>query len=165
MWDSLLSLERLRYIRIVLKVFIIMKTIFIKDQDIEKKWYLVDAEGKTLGRVAAKVASILRGKHKVTFTPNQDCGDCVVVINTGKIVVSGNKHDAKLYHHHSGYVGGLKTTNFDKLIARKPTEPLYLAIKGMLPHGALGRKMLGNLRLYPTSEQGHIAQKPEKIEL
>lgn len=142
-----------------------MKIIFIKDQDIEKKWYLVDAEGKTLGRVAAKVASVLRGKHKVTFTPNQDCGDCVVVINAGKIKVSGNKHDAKLYHHHSGYVGGLKTTNFDKLIEKKPTEPLYLAIKGMLPHGALGRRMIENLRLYAGDDQKQIAQKPEKLEI
>lgn len=142
-----------------------MKTIFIKDQDIEKKWYLVDAEGKTLGRVAADVAAILRGKHKVTFTPNQDCGDCVVVINAGKVVVSGNKHDAKLYHHHSGYVGGLSTTTFEKLIEKKPTEPLRIAIKGMLPHGALGRKMITNLRLYAGAEHPHTAQQLEKREI
>ena len=132
-----------------------MKTIFVKDQDIQKKWYLIDAEGKNLGRVAAKVAAILRGKHKVTFTPNQDCGDCVVVINA----------DAKLYHHHSGYVGGLKTVSFEKLIERKPTEPLFIAIKGMLPNGALGRKIIGNLRIYAGAEQAHTAQNPEKIEL
>lgn len=142
-----------------------MKTIFIKDQDIQKKWYLVDAEGKTLGRVAAKVASILRGKHKVTFTPHQDCGDCVVVINAGKVVVSGNKHDAKLYHRHSGYVGGLKTTNFEQLIERKPTEPLFIAIKGMLPSGRLGRQVLNNLKIYAGAEHSHEAQAPEKIEL
>ena len=142
-----------------------MKTIFVKDQDIQKKWYLIDAEGKNLGRVAAKVAAILRGKHKVTFTPNQDCGDCVVVINAGKVAVSGNKHDAKLYHHHSGYVGGLKTVSFEKLIERKPTEPLFIAIKGMLPNGALGRKIIGNLRIYAGAEQAPTAQNPEKIEL
>ena len=112
-----------------------MKTIFVKDQDIQKKWYLIDAEGKNLGRVAAKVA------------------------------VSGNKHDAKLYHHHSGYVGGLKTVSFEKLIERKPTEPLFIAIKGMLPNGALGRKIIGNLRIYAGAEQAHTAQNPEKIEL
>ncbi|MEL3907882.1 MAG: 50S ribosomal protein L13 [Treponemataceae bacterium] len=141
-----------------------MKTIFIKDQDIQKKWYLVDAEGKTLGRVAAKVASLLRGKHKVTFSPHQDCGDCVVVINAGKVVVSGNKHDAKLYQHHSGYVGGLKTTNFKELIERKPTEPLFLAIKGMLPNGRLGRQVINNLKIYAGTEHSHEAQAPEKIE-
>lgn len=142
-----------------------MKTIFIKDQDIQKKWYLIDAEGKPLGRVAAKAASLLRGKHKVTFTPHQDCGDCVVIINAGKVAVTGNKHDAKLYHHHTGYVGGLKTVSFEKLIEKKPTEPLYIAIKGMLPNAALGRKMIGNLRIYAGAEQLHTAQTPEKIEL
>lgn len=142
-----------------------MKTIFIKDQDIQKKWYLIDAEGEPLGRVAAKAASLLRGKHKVTFTPHQDCGDCVVIINAGKVAVTGNKHDAKLYHHHTGYVGGLKTVSFEKLIEKKPTEPLYIAIKGMLPNGALGRKMIGNLRIYAGAEQLHTAQIPEKIEL
>lgn len=142
-----------------------MKTIFIKDQDIQKKWYLVDAEGKALGRVAAKVAAILRGKHKVTFSPHQDCGDCVIVVNAGKIVVSGNKHDDKIYYRHSGYVGGLKSVTFEKLLERKPTEPLFIAIKGMLPNGSLGRKMLTNLRIYAGNEHVHLAQQPEKLEI
>lgn len=141
-----------------------MKTIFVKDQDIQKKWYLVDAEGKTLGRLAAKVAAVLRGKHKPTFTPNQDCGDCVIVVNADKIVVSGNKADAKVYHKHSGYVGGLKSVTFEKLLEKKPTHPLYLAIKGMLPNGPLGRKMLTNLRVYAGNNEIHSAQKPEKLE-
>ena len=142
-----------------------MKTIFIKDQDIEKKWYLVDAEGKTLGRIASKVASILRGKHKPTFTPHQDCGDGVIIVNAAKVVVSGNKHEDKIYNRHSGYVGGLKSVNFAELISKKPTEPLFLAIKGMLPSGPLGRKILGNLRIYEGAEQIHSAQQPEKLEI
>ncbi|PIE98677.1 MAG: 50S ribosomal protein L13 [Treponema sp.] len=140
-----------------------MKTIFLKDKDIERKWYLMDADGKSLGRVAAKAAAMLRGKHKPTFAPNQEAGDYIVIINAGKVAVTGNKADDKLYHHHTGYVGGLKTVNFSELIDRHPTKPLMLAIKGMLPSGPLGRKLLKNVKIYAGNEHPHAAQNPEAI--
>jgi len=142
-----------------------MKTEFVKPQDVERKWFLIDADGKILGRVAARVASIVRGKEKAVFTPHQEIGDYVVVINAGKIAVSGDKAKDKLYHHHTGYPGGLRTENFEKLIEKHPTSPLELALKGMLPKGPLGRKLQKNVKIYPGAEHPHIAQNLQKIEL
>ena len=142
-----------------------MKTVFVKPDDVERKWFLFDAEGKVLGRLAARIVSILRGKEKAVFTPNQELGDYVVVINAEKIVLTGNKAEQKLYRHHTGYVGGLKTVNYEKLAEKHPTSPLEFAIKGMLPKGPLGRKLLKNVKVYPGAEHPHVAQKLEKIEL
>jgi large subunit ribosomal protein L13 len=142
-----------------------MKTVFINPAKVERKWFLIDAEGKVLGRVAARVASILRGKEKAVFAPHQEVGDYVVVINAGKIAISGDKAQQKLYRHHTGYPGGLKTVNFRKLIEKHPSSPLELAIKGMLPKGPLGRKLLKNAKLYSGAEHPHAAQNLQKIEL
>ena len=141
-----------------------MKTIFVKPQNVERKWYLIDAEGLILGRVAAQAASILRGKNKTIFTPNMEIGDYVVIINAGKIAISGQKARDKLYRRHSGYVGGLKTTNYESLMEKKPTSPLEFAIKGMLPKGPLGRKLLKNVKIYPGAEHPHAAQNLQTIE-
>jgi len=142
-----------------------MKTVFVKPAEAERKWYVIDAEGKVLGRVAAKVASILRGKTKATFAPHQEVGDYVVVINADKIRVTGKKSTQKMYYHHTGYVGGMKSTNFQKLIARHPADPLELAIKGMLPKGPLGRKLFKNVKVYAGANHPHAAQNPQVIEL
>ena len=142
-----------------------MNTIFVKPANVERKWFLLDAEGKVLGRVAARVASILRGKEKAVFTPNQELGDYVVVINAEKISLSGNKAEQKLYHRHTGYVGGLKTVNYQKLAEKHPCSPLELAIKGMLPKGPLGRKLQKNVKIYAGTEHPHAAQNLQKIEL
>ena len=142
-----------------------MKTVFVKPANLERKWFLLDAEEKVLGRVAARIASILRGKEKAVFAPHQEVGDYVVVINAEKITVTGRKAQQKQYHHHTGYAGGLKTTNFEKLMEKHPCSPLELAIKGMLPKGPLGRKLLKNVKVYPGVEHPHAAQKLEKLEL
>jgi large subunit ribosomal protein L13 len=142
-----------------------MKTIFMKPADVERKWFVIDAEGKILGRVASKAASIVRGKEKAIYAPHQEMGDYVVVVNADKIVVSGRKAQQKLYYRHSGYVGGLKSDNFAKLIARHPASPLELAIKGMLPKGPLGRKLWKNVKVYAGAEHPHAAQNPQPIEL
>ena len=142
-----------------------MKTVFVKPENVERKWFLINAEGKVLGRIAARVASILRGKEKAVFAPNEELGDYVVIINADKIVVSGNKATEKLYHRHTGYVGGLKTLTFEKLIQKHPASPLELAIKGMLPKGPLGRKLLKNAKVYAGSEHPHAAQNLQEIEL
>ena len=142
-----------------------MKTVFVKPSSVERKWFLIDAEGKILGRLAARVASIVRGKEKVVFTPNQELGDYVVVINAGKIEITGNKAQNKEYHRHTGFVGGLKTVNYEKLAEKHPTSPLEMAIKGMLPKGPLGRKLLKNVKIYPGAEHPHAAQNLQKIEL
>ncbi|MCL2209624.1 MAG: 50S ribosomal protein L13 [Treponema sp.] len=141
-----------------------MKTIFEKPASVERKWFVIDAEGKVLGRVAAKAASILRGKNKVIFVPHQEVGDFVVIINADKIKVTGRKEQQKMYYSHSGYVGGLKSNNFEKVIARHPTMPLEIAIKGMLPKGPLGRKMAKNAKIYAGAEHPHGSQKPAPIE-
>jgi len=141
-----------------------MKTVFAKPASVERKWYIIDAEGKVLGRVAAKVASIVRGKNKAIFVPHQEVGDFVIVINADKIVVTGRKEQQKMYYRHSGYPGGLKSNNFESLIARHPTMPLEIAIKGMLPKGPLGRKMAKNAKLYAGSSHPHSSQKPAPIE-
>jgi large subunit ribosomal protein L13 len=142
-----------------------MDTIFVKPANLERKWFVIDVEGKPLGRVAAKIASILRGKEKAIFAPHQECGDFVVVINAEKAVLTGRKSQQKLYHHHTGYPGGLKTVNYEKLAEKHPCSPLELAIKGMLPKGPLGRKMLKNVKIYPGAAHPHAAQNPEAIEL
>ena len=142
-----------------------MKTVFVKPANVERKWFLLDAEGKVLGRVAARVASILRAKEKAIYAPHQEVGDYVVVVNAEKIAVTGNKREQKLYHHHTGFPGGLKTVNFEKMIEKHPCSPLELAIKGMLPKGPLARKLLTNVKIYPGAEHPHAAQNLQKIEL
>ena len=142
-----------------------MKTIFVKPADIKREWFVVDVEGKPMGRAAARIASILRGKEKAVFAPHQETGDFVVVVNAEKIAITGRKAEQKLYHRHSGYVGGLKTVNFKKLLEKHPCSPLELAIKGMLPKGPLGRKLLKNVKIYPGADHPHIAQNPQVLEL
>jgi large subunit ribosomal protein L13 len=142
-----------------------MKTVFVKPALAERKWFVIDAEGKILGRVAARVASIVRGKEKAIYAPHQEVGDFVVVVNVGKIALTGRKPQQKLYYRHSGYVGGLKTDTYEKLAARHPTAPLENAIKGMLPKGPLGRKLLKNVKVYAGAEHPHGAQNPQAIEL
>jgi large subunit ribosomal protein L13 len=142
-----------------------MKTEFVKPAQMERKWFVIDAQDKVLGRVAARVASILRGKEKAVYAPHQEVGDFVVIINAEKIAVTGRKVQQKLYHRHSGYVGGLKTDNFEKLIGRHPGAPLELAIKGMLPKGPLGRKLFKNVKVYAGAEHPHGAQNPQALEL
>jgi large subunit ribosomal protein L13 len=142
-----------------------MKTIFVTSATAERSWYVIDAEGKPLGRVAAKVASMLRGKNKPTYTPSQETGDFVVVINADKIAVSGRKRQDKMYYKHTGYPGGLKDYNFNTLIQRDPVAPLELALKGMLPKGPLGRKLYKNAKIYAGPEHPHAAQSPVAIDL
>jgi large subunit ribosomal protein L13 len=142
-----------------------MKTVFAKPSSVERKWYIIDAEGKVLGRVAAKVAAIVRGKNKAIFVPHQEIGDFVVVINADKIAVTGNKAHDKMYHKHTGFVGGLKSKTFEQVIQRHPTMPLELAIKGMLPKGPLGRQLAKNAKIYAGTDHPHGGQKPESIEV
>jgi large subunit ribosomal protein L13 len=132
---------------------------------VERKWYIVDADGMTLGRLASQVASVLRGKNKPTFTPNVDTGDHVIIVNASKVVLSGKKLDQKFYYHHSGYPGGLRETSYRKLMAEKPEFAVKHAIIGMLPKGSLGRQMAKKLRVYAGPEHEHEAQKPEVLEL
>ena len=138
-----------------------MKSFVAKPADIERKWYVIDADGQTLGRLATQVAMILRGKHKPTFTPHVDCGDNVIVINAGKVVLTGKKLEQKKYYRYSGYVGGLKETSARDMLATKPEKVVYEAIKGMMPKNSLGRNMLTKLRVYSGAEHEHAAQKPE----
>jgi len=142
-----------------------MRTYVAKPAEIEKNWYLVDASGQTLGRLASRIAAILRGKHKPTFTPFLDTGDHVIVVNAEKIVVTGGKQDGKLYYHHSRYPGGLKTTSFRKLIQDKPERVIEIAVKGMLPSNRLGRAMVKKLKVYRGPDHPHEAQQPVKLEL
>lgn len=140
-----------------------MKTIFVKPGEIKRKWYLIDAEGKTLGHLAVRVVTLLRGKHKPIYTPHQEVGDFVIIINSEKVVVTGKKQTDKLYYRHSGYPGGLKVVNYAKIMARKPTFPIEHAIKGMLPKNRLGRKLFTNVKVYSGPRHPHGAQKPEQI--
>ena len=142
-----------------------MKTFMPKAADITRKWYVVDAEGLSLGRVASQVANILRGKNKPIYTPNVDTGDYVIVINAQKVVLTGKKLDQKIYYKHSGYVGGLKETKYRKLLAEKPEEALRHAVVGMLPKGPLGRQMAKKLKIYAGAEHEHAAQQPEVLSL
>lgn len=143
----------------------LVKTYTPKAGDIERVWWVVDAEGETLGRLASKIAPILRGKHKPSFTPNLDVGDFVIVINCDKIVVTGNKLEEKMYYRHSGYPGGLTEITLSDNLRRFPDRPLKEAVKGMLPKNALGRQMLSKLKIYAGSEHPHAAQKPTVLEL
>ena len=140
-----------------------MKTFMASPATIDRKWYVVDAEGMTLGRLASEVAAILRGKNKPTFTPHMDTGDYVIVVNAEKIKVTGKKLDQKTYYHHSGYVGGLKETTLKEKLAKKPEQVFELAVKGMLPKGPLGRQMYRKLFVYAGPEHKHAAQKPEVL--
>lgn len=140
-----------------------MKTFMASPATIDRKWYVVDAEGMTLGRLASEVAKVLRGKNKPIFTPHIDCGDYVIVINAEKIKVTGKKLDQKIYYHHSDYVGGMKEATLREKMAKKPEEVIELAVKGMLPKGPLGREMYKKLFVYAGSEHMHAAQKPEVL--
>ncbi len=142
-----------------------MKTFVTKPAEIERKWYVVDAEGQTLGRLASKVAVILRGKHKPIYSPSVDCGDYVIVLNADKIAVTGQRMEQKTYYRHSGYPGGIKSITLRDQLERYPTRPVELAVKGMLPKNKLGRKMLKKLKVYAGSEHPHEAQQPVVLEL
>ena len=145
---------------------LIMRTTFMANENnIERKWYVVDAEGKRLGRIASEVASILRGKHKPTYTPHVDTGDHVIIINAEKVELTGNKWTDKNYYRHSGYPGGLKVRSAQEMRAKQPEKLIELAIKGMLPKGPLGRKMFKKLHVYKGPEHNNQAQKPEVYEL
>ena len=142
-----------------------MKTFMPNPANVERKWYVVDAAGMTLGRLSSEVAKILRGKNKPEFTPHCDCGDYVIVINAEKIKVTGKKLDQKMYYHHSDYVGGMKEQTLREKLNRKPEQVIELAVKGMLPKGPLGRQMYKKLHVYAGAEHAHAAQKPEVVEL
>lgn len=139
-----------------------MKTYVPKQGDVQKKWYVIDAEGKVLGRVAAEAASILRGKHRPQYTPYLDCGDHVIVVNAAKARVTGNKGTDKMYYRHSGYPGGISEINYNDMMAKHPTRAMMLAIKGMLPHNRLGRAIARHVRVYAGAEHPHAAQNPER---
>ena len=142
-----------------------LKTFNLKKEEIEKKWFLVDAKDKNLGRLCTGIARILRGKNKPTFTPHLDCGDFVIVINADKIKVTGNKLKNKNYYRHSGYVGNLKVTSLEKMMEKSPEFVLRNAVKGMLPHNILGKKTLKKLKIYKGENNPHAVQKPEIIDL
>lgn len=142
-----------------------MKSFMASPSTIERKWYVVDATGHTLGRLSSEIASILRGKNKPTFTPHIDTGDYVVVVNADKIKVTGKKMEQKIYYHHSDYVGGMKEQTLKEKLAKKPEDVIYLAVKGMLPKGPLGREMITKLHIYAGPEHKQQAQKPEVLEI
>ena len=140
-----------------------MKSFMASPATIERKWYVVDATGYTLGRLASEVAKVLRGKNKPIFTPHMDCGDYVIVVNAEKIKVTGKKLDQKIYYNHSDYVGGMRETTLREMMAKKPEKVVELAVKGMLPKGPLGRSMMKKLFVYAGAEHPHVAQKPEEL--
>lgn len=140
-------------------------TFMANPQNVQRNWYVVDAEGKTLGRLASQVAAILRGKNKPTFTPHVDCGDFVIVINAEKVRLTGKKMTKKIYRHHSGYPGGLKEVAAKDLLERRPTRAVELAVKGMLPHNRLGAAMYRKLKVYAGPEHPHAAQQPIKLDI
>ena len=142
-----------------------MKTFSAKAETVKRDWFVIDAENKVLGRLATEIARRLRGKHKAEYTPHVDTGDYIVIINAEKVVVTGNKTENKLYHHHTGYPGGLKTVNFEKLQATKPEMIIEKAVKGMLPKNPLGRDMFRKLKVYAGSEHNHAAQQPTALEI
>ena len=142
-----------------------MKTYSAKPETVKRSWYLVDAENKTLGRLASEIARRLRGKHKAEYTPHVDTGDYIVVINAEKIKATGNKMEDKIYHHHSGYMGGIKSIPLGKLLVKKPESVLEIAVKGMLPKGPLGREMFRKLKVYAGSEHPHQAQAPVVLDI
>ena len=140
-----------------------MKTFMASPATIERKWYVVDAAGMTLGRLASEVAKVLRGKNKPIFTPHMDTGDFVIVVNADKVKVTGRKLDQKIYYHHSDYVGGMKEATLREMMAKKPEKVVELAVKGMLPKGPLGRQMYTKLHVYAGPDHKHAAQKPEEL--
>jgi len=142
-----------------------MGTVSTKPAEVRREWYLVDAQGKTLGRLASELARRLRGKHKVQYTPHVDTGDYLVVVNAGKVRVTGNKLRDKMYHRHTGYIGNLKSINLEKLLAKAPDRVILHAVKGMLPRNPLGRAMLKKLRVYAGPEHHHHAQQPQPLDI
>jgi large subunit ribosomal protein L13 len=142
-----------------------MKTYQAKKEELEHQWYVVNAEGKVLGRLASELAKILRGKHKPAYTPHVDTGDFVVVVNAGKVSLTGKKMKDKIYYHHTGYPGGIKEMSAEKLLAKKPAEMIRMAVRGMLPKNSLGRQMLRKLKVYAGPNHPHEAQKPSALEL
>lgn len=142
-----------------------MKTFSAKPAEVKRDWFVVDAAGKTLGRLASEVALRLRGKHKPEYTPHVDTGDYIVVINASQIRVTGNKMKDKIYHHHTGYIGSLKSISFEKLLAKAPERIIEFAVKGMLPKNSLGRAMYRKLKVYGGSEHNHAAQQPQVLDL
>ena len=142
-----------------------MKTLSAKPETVKRDWYVVDAEGKTLGRIATEIAHRLRGKHKAEYTPHVDTGDYIIVINAEKVTVTGNKFKDKVYYAHTGFPGGLKSTTFDKLQAAKPEMIIEKAVKGMLPRGPLGRAMYRKLKVYAGTEHNHAAQQPQVLDI
>lgn len=142
-----------------------MKTFSAKPETVKRDWFVIDAENKVLGRLATEIASRLRGKHKAEYTPHVDTGDYIIVINADKIAVTGNKETDKLYHHHTGYPGGLKTISLDKQRIKAPERIIETAVKGMLPKNPLGRAMFRKLKVYAGTEHGHQAQQPQTLEL
>lgn len=142
-----------------------MKSYMASPSDVERKWYVVDAEGKTLGRLASEIANVLRGKKKPIYTPHIDTGDYVIVVNAEKVVTTGKKLNQKIYYHHSEYVGGMKETTLKDMLAKKPEYVMTHAVKGMLPKGPLGRQMLKKLFVYAGPEHKHAAQKPEVLDI
>lgn len=141
------------------------KTYTTKPGDIKRDWYVVDAQGKTLGRLATRIASVLKGKHKVVYSPSMDTGDYVIVVNAEKVVVTGRKMDEKIYYRHTGYPGGLKQINLRDQLARHPERVLTAAVRGMLPHNRLGRAMFKKLKVYAGADHPHAVHKPKKLEL
>ncbi|MBM7455512.1 large subunit ribosomal protein L13 [Oceanisphaera litoralis] len=142
-----------------------MKTFVAKPETVKRDWYVVDAEGKTLGRLATEIASRLRGKHKPEYTPHVDCGDYIVVINAEKIQVTGNKAEGKIYYSHSGFPGGIKSISFEKLIVRKPEMVIESAVRGMLPRGPLGRAMFRKMKVFVGGQHNHAAQQPQVLDI
>lgn len=142
-----------------------MKTFSAKSETVQRDWFVIDADGKPLGRVAAEIAKRLRGKHKPVFTPHVDTGDYIVIVNADKIRVTGNKFKDKMYHHHTGYIGNLKSISFDKLQQKAPGRVIEIAVKGMLPKNALGRQMYRKLKIYAGAEHPHAAQQPIPLEI
>lgn len=142
-----------------------MKSYLAKPNEIERKWYVIDAEGKTLGRLSTQIASILRGKHKPEFTPHVDTGDFVIVVNAEKVVLTGKKLDQSFHTYHTGYPGGLKQVSFRRILAEKPEQLLYNSVKGMLPKNRLGRQMLKKFKVYAGPDHKHEAQQPEVLDI
>lgn len=142
-----------------------MKTIYVKPNEVERSWYVIDAAGQPLGHVAVKAASVARGKHKPCYVPYHELGDYVIIINAEQAVMTGNKRQDKLYYRHSGYLGGLKVENYEKLVARKPTAPMEKAVRGMLPKGPLGNKLFTNIKIYAGAAHPHGAQQPKVLEI
>ena len=141
-----------------------MTTVSAKPAEVRRDWYVIDAEGKTLGRMASEIARRLKGKHKPIYTPHVDTGDYIVVVNAAKVRVTGNKMQDKMYHHHTGYIGNLKSISLEKLLDKAPERVIETAVRGMLPRNALGRSMMTKLRVYAGPEHGHTAQQPKTLE-